>query len=114
MPAQHQNGVHKGCGDGVLETAHGDTFLFTSESVGEGNLDKMCDQISDAVLDPHLSQDPDSKIACQSVTKTGMIMICGEISSIADVDYQRVIEILLNILDMIAAQKVSTTRRATC
>jgi len=69
MPAQHQNGVHKGCGDGVLETAHGDTFLFTSESVGEGHPDKMCDQISDAILDAHLCQDPDPKLLAKPSPK---------------------------------------------
>jgi S-adenosylmethionine synthetase len=67
------------------------TFLFTSESVGEGHPDKICDQVSDAVLDAHLKQDPEAKVACESVSKTGMIMCLGEISSKAKVDYQAVI-----------------------
>ncbi|XP_071960208.1 probable S-adenosylmethionine synthase 3 [Antedon mediterranea] len=68
-----------------------ETFLFTSESVGEGHPDKLCDQVSDAVLDAHLAQDPNAKVACESCTKTGMILVAGEISSNANVDYQRVI-----------------------
>ena len=61
--------------------AEEETFLFTSESVGEGHPDKICDQISDAVLDECLRQDPNSKVACESAAKTGMIMIFGEIST---------------------------------
>lgn len=72
--------------DGDIES-----FLLTSESVGEGHPDKMCDQISDAILDACLAQDPHSKVACETATKTGMVIILGEISSTAVVDYQKVI-----------------------
>jgi len=68
-----------------------ETFLFTSESVGEGHPDKLCDQVSDAILDAHLKQDPTAKVACETVSKTGMVLVCGEITSTAVVDYQRVI-----------------------
>lgn len=70
---------------------HNDTFLFTSESVGEGHPDKICDQVSDAVLDACLQQDPNSKVACETATKTGMIMVLGEISTQAKIDFQQVV-----------------------
>lgn len=67
------------------------TFLFTSESVGEGHPDKICDQVSDAVLDECLKQDAYSRVACESATTTGLVMAFGEITTNAIVDYQRVI-----------------------
>lgn len=72
-------------------TNENETFLFTSESVGEGHPDKICDQISDAILDAHLKDDPNAKVACETFAKTGMILVGGEITSQAKVDYQRVI-----------------------
>jgi S-adenosylmethionine synthetase len=68
----------------------GRDFLFTSESVSEGHPDKLCDQISDAVLDAHLARDPDSRVACESLAKTGMIVIAGEITSKAQVSYTEI------------------------
>lgn len=62
-----------------------------SESVGEGHPDKICDQVSDAILDACLEQDPNSKVACETATKTGMIMVFGEITTKAQLDYQKVI-----------------------
>ncbi|KAF8458965.1 S-adenosylmethionine synthetase [Terfezia claveryi] len=67
------------------------TFLFTSESVGEGHPDKIADQVSDAVLDACLTQDPLSKVACETATKTGMVMVFGEITTKAHLDYQKII-----------------------
>jgi S-adenosylmethionine synthetase len=67
------------------------TFLFTSESVSEGHPDKICDQVSDAVLDACLKVDPASKVACETGAKTGMIMVFGEITTSATPDYQRIV-----------------------
>ena len=65
--------------------------LFTSESVTEGHPDKMCDQISDAILDAYLGADPDSRVACETATTTGMVLVMGEISSKATVDIQKIV-----------------------
>ncbi|KAE8244334.1 hypothetical protein A4X13_0g6667 [Tilletia indica] len=72
----------------VLPQGH---FLFTSESVGEGHPDKICDQVSDAILDACLAEDPFSKVACETASKTGMIMVFGEITTKAQIDYQAVV-----------------------
>jgi S-adenosylmethionine synthetase len=66
-------------------------YLFTSESVNEGHPDKFCDIVSDAVLDACLEQDSDSKVACETCCKTGMVMIFGEITTKATVNYEQVI-----------------------
>jgi len=63
-------------------------FLFTSESVTEGHPDKIADQISDSVLDAVLSQDPAGRVACETLVNTGLIVISGEISTTADLDFQ--------------------------
>ena len=65
----------------------GKDFLFTSESVSEGHPDKLCDQVSDAILDAHLAGDPNSRVACESLAKTGMVVVAGEITSSAKVPY---------------------------
>lgn len=65
--------------------------LFTSESVTEGHPDKICDQISDAILDEMLKQDPMSRVACETAITTGLVVVMGEITSKANVDFQSVI-----------------------
>eukprot|EP00923_Selenidium_pygospionis_P058554 GHVN01102845.1.p1 GENE.GHVN01102845.1~~GHVN01102845.1.p1 ORF type:complete len:443 (+),score=73.24 GHVN01102845.1:183-1511(+) len=66
-------------------------FLFTSESVNEGHPDKICDMVSDSILDACLEQDPNSKVACEACTKTNLVMIFGEISTKAVLDYSQVV-----------------------
>ncbi|CAI7637675.1 hypothetical protein N7455_006915 [Penicillium solitum] len=81
------------------------TFLFTSESVGEGHPDKIADQVSDAILDACLSEDPLSKVACETATKTGMIMVFGEITTKAHLDYQKIIRGAIKDIGYDASEK---------
>merc|ERR1712137_1034471 len=67
------------------------TFLFSSESVNEGHPDKLCDQVSDAVLDACLREDPKSKVACETAAKDNMVMVAGEITTQAKMDYERLV-----------------------
>ena len=67
------------------------SLLFTSESVTEGHPDKMCDQISDAVLDACLEQDPRSRVACETAAKTGFVMLLGEITTKAQINYDELV-----------------------
>ncbi|KAE8150084.1 S-adenosylmethionine synthetase [Aspergillus avenaceus] len=81
------------------------TFLFTSESVGEGHPDKIADQVSDAILDACLAEDPLSKVACETATKTGMIMVFGEITTKAQLDYQKIIRGAIKDIGYDASEK---------
>ena len=66
-------------------------YLFTSESVTEGHPDKMCDQISDAILDAIIREDPDARVACETATTTGLVIVLGEITTSTYVDFQAVV-----------------------
>jgi S-adenosylmethionine synthetase len=72
----------------IVDAAH---YLFTSESVTEGHPDKMCDQISDAILDAIIARDPDARVACETATTTGLVLVLGEISTKTYVDFQAIV-----------------------
>jgi len=67
------------------------SYLFTSESVSEGHPDKMCDQISDAVLDAVIKDDPNARVACETLTKTGLVLVAGEISTTTQFDVEALV-----------------------
>ncbi len=74
------------------------SYLFTSESVSEGHPDKIADQVSDAILDAYLTQDPDAKVACECLITTGNLIIAGEVSSTAHVDVVQVAQKLIRLI----------------
>src|ERR1044071_4933881 len=78
-------GMHITIREDVLSNKR--NFLFTSESVTEGHPDKIADQISDAVLDEVLRQDPKGRVACETLLATGLVLVAGEITTNAQVDY---------------------------
>lgn len=81
------------------------TILFSSEHVTEGHPDKLCDQVSDAVLDACLAGDPFSKVACETCSKTGMVMVFGEITTKTVLDYQKIIRDTIKDIGFDSAEK---------
>ncbi|RAP32383.1 methionine adenosyltransferase, partial [Candidatus Marinamargulisbacteria bacterium SCGC AG-439-L15] len=80
------------------------SFLFTSESVSEGHPDKLCDQISDAVLDAALTQDPNSRVAVECFTTTGIVVVGGEMTTKADIDVQDIVRRTLKNIGYTASE----------
>jgi len=72
----------------IVDASH---YLFTSESVTEGHPDKMCDQVSDAILDAIIKDDPDARVACETATTTGLVMVLGEITTHTYIDFQTIV-----------------------
>merc|ERR1711871_715932 len=82
-----------------------DRFMFTSESVNEGHPDKLADQVSDAVVDACFAQDPKSRVACETCTGTNFVMVFGEITTNAKVDYEAVVRSTIKEIGFDAAEK---------
>ena len=72
------------------------SYIFTSESVSGGHPDKVCDQISDAILDAYLAEDPNSRVACETMIKNNMVFIAGEITSLGSPDLEPIVRKTIN------------------
>ena len=81
------------------------SLMFTSESVTEGHPDKICDQVSDAVLDACLEQDPRSRVACETAVKTGYVMLLGEITTSAQINYDELVRKTVNEIGYDSSEK---------
>jgi len=79
-------------------------FFFTSESVSEGHPDKMCDQISDAILDALITKDPQSRVACETLAKTGMVVVAGEITTKALISYPDVVRTVVRNIGYVSSE----------
>ena len=75
----------------MIKLKDNNTHIFTSESVTEGHPDKMCDQISDAILDEILKQDSNARVACETMVTQGQVIISGEITTGADIEYEKIV-----------------------
>nr|HEX4315738.1 methionine adenosyltransferase [Kofleriaceae bacterium] len=80
------------------------SHLFSSESVTEGHPDKLCDQVSDAVLDACLAADPSSRVACETVAKTGFVLLAGEITTKAQLDFQKIVRTVVRDIGFTSSQ----------
>ena len=81
------------------------SLLFTSESVTEGHPDKICDQISDGILDACLEQDPYSRVACEAATKTGFVMLMGEITTQANINFDELVRKIVTDIGYDSSEK---------
>jgi S-adenosylmethionine synthetase len=79
-------------------------YVFTSESVSEGHPDKLADQVSDAVLDAIIARDPHARVACETLTKTGMVVLAGEITTSADVDYEKIVRTVVTDIGYVSSE----------
>jgi len=91
VPARVNLGQHRPSSNKTLELTMSKAYLFTSESVSEGHPDKMSDQISDAIVDAIVAQDPNARIACETLVKTGMVLLAGELTTTATVEFEALV-----------------------